>query len=148
MKTRIVLFVLTVALAGSLAAQNAASLTPKQELAVILQRLNKKSAEDGYMNNPGWLDANVQNDLQLFAKLNAGTEDALTAEIWLTVSQTESFQHEQLASRKSKAAVQSVTLAKIIQRSTNTWHRKVARLARAGTLLTATDYAGLQSQVG
>ncbi len=147
MKMRLVSLSMALALAGTLAAQNAALQTSKEELTGILQRLNRQPAEESHMNNPGWVDANIQRELRIFAKLNAGTEEALTAEVWLAVGELESAQSERVASRKEKAKAQSATLSALAKRGTNTWHGKVARLARTGALLTASDYDGLQSQV-
>ena len=150
MKTTTISLALVAALIGTggIAAQTIAPTDAKNELSGILKRLHQKPTDESYVNNPGWLDANVQAELKQFAKANAGTEQALTAEVWLAVSEIESAQSERAASRVKKTAAQCITLNGIAKRTPNSWHAKVARLGRAGALLTGGDYEGLQSQVG
>lgn len=128
-------------------AQESAKADSKRQLMNVLQQLQRAPTPQSDSQKPGWLDPIVQVELKEIVQAFPGTEEAATAQVWLSVCELEASQSRPFSQRKQKALAEIAVLDGIIKRDPAAWQAKMAHLAKAGSYLTARDYESLSAHV-
>lgn len=108
----------------------------KTALEAILTNLNRASAEtESWLEHPGWHDKTTIQALENFGTQYPGTDEALTAELWVAITKTDAGQMNPKVTLQNAAAFQNIAT-----KSPGSWQAKIARLLRCATLFQAQQW--------
>lgn len=148
MKTTFSILALAVAFAAGAAETPQTDAARKSELAVIVAQITTPNTNREDFEHSGLLDKQVQASLAEFIRKNADTEEAFSAEIWLSITQLETAQSRMDGSGKPIIQAAEQRLKTIAEKSKGGWQPKAAQLTRASCLLSAHNYEELKVVAG
>ncbi len=129
-------------------AVNPANGTNAAELERVLMLLNRLGEKDSPIERPGWKEPELLAQLQRIASTATNSPASWTAQLWLTVIESDSIQGEtQRAEIRRKVDALNVRLDRIIAIAGDSWQAKAARISKCGSLFYARRWTDCRAEI-
>lgn len=144
---RIVPVYMFLAIASFTLAQDGSTTSRRAEFDRVLTMLGEPQKRNSHIQNPGWSNPETRKGLLRIVQKSPGTDEALTAELWLAIIDGEAANSNpsEKDARDTRLTL-SRHLAQIRHTHPTSWQAKAARFERALLLYSAKEWSSFRDE--